>query len=80
MELNRRGDYEAASDALNATARKIRAYAGKDQDLEATVDGLMRESEMFGMVMRERTRKEQFAMSANMLQSRDAVGRARRRA
>ncbi len=80
VELNRRGDYEAASDALKATARKIRAYAGKDQELGATVDVLARESEMFGRVMHERTRKVHFATSANLMQSRDAAGRARRRA
>jgi len=78
VELNRQGDYDAASHALKATARKIRAYAGKDPGLRQIVDGLMAESEMFGRVMFERTRKEHFAMSSHALQSRDAVGKARR--
>ena len=78
VELNRQGDYDAASHALKATARKIRAYAGKDAELRQIVDGLMAESEMFGQVMFERTRKEHFAMSSHALQSRDMEGRARR--
>jgi hypothetical protein len=78
VELNRQGDYDAASHALKATAKKIRAYAGKDPELRQIVDGLMAESEMFGRVMQERSRKEHFAMSSHAMQSRDAVGKARR--
>lgn len=80
VELNRHGDYDAASHALKVTGKKIRAYAGNDSELRQIVDGLRTESEMFGRVMHERTRKEHYAMSANMLHSRDMAGKARRRA
>jgi hypothetical protein len=33
---------------------------------------------MFGRVMQERSRKEHFAMSANLMRSRDVAGKARR--
>ena len=45
VELNRRGDYQAASEDLKATAKKIRGYAGSDPELRAIVDGLLAEAE-----------------------------------
>jgi hypothetical protein len=78
VELNRRGDYEAASEALTATARKIRGYVKGDGQLRAIADGLSREAEAFGRVMAEPSRKMVFAQSAHALRSRDDTGRARR--
>ena len=79
VDLNRRGDYEAAGRALKSTARKISAYAGHDRELRTIVDGLMQEAELFGQVMMERTRKEHYALSSNLMRSRDLEGKARRR-
>ena len=79
VELNRRGDYVAASGELKATARKIRTYAGQDPELGVIIDGLLREAEMFGQVMFERDRKMRYTMSAHAMQSRDVMGQARRR-
>lgn len=78
VELNRRGDYAAASGELKATARKIRTYAGHDQELGAIIDGLLREAEMFGQVMVERERKMRYAASVYQMRSRDVMGQARR--
>ena len=78
VERNRRGDYKAASEDLKATAKKIRGYAGSDPELRAIVDGLNAEADLFGRVMPERSRKEAYAMSANLMRSRDVQGRARR--
>ena len=78
VELNRQGDYAAASGELKATARKIRDYAGHDPELGAIIDGLLREAEMFGQVMVERERKLRYAASAYQMRSRDVMGQARR--
>jgi len=78
VDRNRRGEYQTASEALKATARKIRGYAGSDTELRSMADGLLAEAEMFGHVMQERSRKAAYAMSANVMMSRDIQGRARR--
>jgi Ca-activated chloride channel family protein len=78
VELNRRGDYLAASDALKATARKIRGYAGGDPELGAIISALLQEAEAFGQVMFEPQRKAVFASNAYALRSRDIQGKARR--
>jgi Ca-activated chloride channel family protein len=78
VELNRRGEYGAASEALTATAKKIRGYASGDPELKAIVEGLLHEAEAFGRVMAEPSRKLYFAQSAHALRSRDIQGRARR--
>jgi Ca-activated chloride channel family protein len=80
VELNRRGEYESASEALQATARKIRGYAGGDPELRGIIDGLMRESETFGRVMAEPSRKAMYAGAAYALRSRAVTGMARRTA
>jgi Ca-activated chloride channel family protein len=79
VELNRRGEYQAASEALKATARKIRDYAGGDAELVAIVDGLLREAETFGQFMAERNLKTFHAEAAYAMQSRAVTGMARRR-
>jgi Ca-activated chloride channel family protein len=78
VDLNRQGEYEAAAAALKATAKKIRAYAGRNRELRSIVDGLLSEAELFGTVMAERDRKHAFAGSAHALQSRMSDGTARR--
>jgi hypothetical protein len=78
VDLNRRLDYRTASEALKATAKKILGYAGSDPELRSIANGLLTEAEMFGHVMPERSRKAAWAMSANVMMSRDVQGRARR--
>jgi hypothetical protein len=78
VELNRRGDYDAASEALRATARKIRGYAGRDAELGTIAADLADESQTFGRVMEERGRKHAFASAAYAMRSRQPSGTARR--
>lgn len=79
VRLNRMGDYDGAREALRATARKIRHYAGDDPELQRIVSELRAESERFHHVMEERVRKEHYAMSGYALRSRDLEGKALRR-
>jgi Ca-activated chloride channel homolog len=78
VSLNRGGDFDGARDALQATARKIRGYAGDDVVLQGIVEALMQESEQFHRVMAERARKEHYARSSHAMRSRDAQGKALR--
>ncbi|CAN5739661.1 hypothetical protein BH23CHL8_BH23CHL8_12790 [soil metagenome] len=78
VELNGRGDYRGARKALEATATKIRAYAGHDSELLAVVDELLRSAEDFERVMTKRARKEAYAQSHYAMQSRLVDGTARR--
>lgn len=76
--LNRRGEFDAAAEGMRATARRIRSYAGRDRELRAIADELERDAERFAHHLAERSRKEAYGMSANMLSSRDMQGKARR--
>jgi Ca-activated chloride channel family protein len=78
VELNRRGQYDAASEALKATAKKIRGYAGGDSELVAIAYGLHREADLFGQAMAETNRKAFHAQSAYAMRSRTVAGMARR--
>jgi Mg-chelatase subunit ChlD len=80
VQRNRMGDYRGARAVLEATARRIRSYAGDDLELRQTADELLREAEMFEHVMPERSRKVAYAQSAYALQSRLADGAAFRSA
>ena len=76
VRLNRMGDYRGARAVLEATARRIRSYAGSDTELRRIADDLAREGEMFERVMPERSRKVAYAQSAYALQSRALDGAA----
>jgi Ca-activated chloride channel homolog len=78
VRLNRQGDYDAARKVLEATARRIKSYAGHDTELRSIVDDLMREVETFRHAMPERSLKEAYASSAYVMQSRGGDGKARR--
>ena len=78
VELNRRGDYRGARKALEATAMKIRTYAGRDPELRAIADELQGEAGEFERVMSKRAHKEAYARSHYAMQSRLADGSARR--
>ncbi|MET0772577.1 MAG: hypothetical protein ABWZ82_05800, partial [Candidatus Limnocylindrales bacterium] len=76
VRLNRMGDYRGARAVLEATARRIRSYAGDDAELRRIADELAAETATFERVMPERSRKVAFAESAYALQSRDVAGKA----
>ncbi len=78
VRRNRDGDYDGAREALRATARKIRGYAGKDPELHRIMRELQEEAERFHQVMPERMRKVHYAASSHALRSRDVEGKARR--
>ncbi len=78
VRCNRAGDYAAARGVLEATARRIKSYAGRDAELREIVRELMSDVETFRHVMRERQRKQVFADSAYAMQSRAPDGAARR--
>jgi len=77
VRLNRAGDFTAARGALEATARRIKGYAGRDPELREIVMELMGEVETFRHAMPERQRKEAYAASAYAMQSRAPDGAAR---
>ena len=76
VALNRVGDYQAAQQAIRATARRIRKYAGHDQELRSIVDGLEAEEGRFVAPMPEMSRKMAFAASSYEMNSRSVVGKA----
>ena len=79
VRRNRLADYEGARRILDATARRIRGYAGNDPELRGVVDELTREEITFAAPMPERSLKRVHFASANLLRSRDASGRSVRR-
>ena len=79
VQRNRVGDYAGARHALDATAGRIRVYAGGDPEMGALIDTMVREEAVFAAPMAEPSRKRMHFASANMLRSRDAAGRSVKR-
>ena len=79
VQRNRMGDYPGAQRILDATARRIRVYAGHDPEMRSLIDALTREQVVFAAPMAERSLKETHYASANLLRSRDAAGRSVKR-
>jgi Ca-activated chloride channel homolog len=77
---NRVGDYSGAKRVLDATATRIRGYAGNDPELRELLETLSREEQVFAAPMAEPARKHAHFASSNMLRSRDVSGRSLRRA
>ncbi len=75
---NRAGDYERAQRTLKSTARRIRDYAGRDQELRELVHGLEEAAAEFSAPVAPATLKSVHFASANVARSRDASGRASR--
>jgi len=80
VQRNRMGDYVGAQQILDATARRIRGYAGHDQEMRSIIDALEREQIMFAGQMAEPSLKQAYFASANVQRSRDATGRSVKRA
>jgi len=76
---NRQGDYAGARRILDATASRIRDYAGDDPALRELLDTMVREEMVYAAPMAEPARKQAHFASANALRSRDAAGRSVRR-
>ena len=78
VRLNRWATSAAHVRVLEATARRIRSYAGRDAELRRVADELAAETATFERVMPERSRKVAYAESAYALASRFVDGSARR--
>jgi Ca-activated chloride channel family protein len=74
--LNRHGDYNGARHVVEATARRIRAYAGRDPELRAILGELEGELQKFAAPMMEMDRKRTYADSSYLMNSRMANGTA----
>ena len=79
VDLNRRGEWDAARTMLRSVARRIRSYAGDDPILLGIVAELERESEAWARPRPEEDRKVRYAVSAYALRSRSQLGAAERR-
>jgi hypothetical protein len=74
--LNRHGDYNGARHVVEATARRIRGYAGRDPELREIVVELERDLQKFAAPMMEMDRKRTYADSSYLMNSRMANGTA----
>jgi Ca-activated chloride channel family protein len=75
---NRSGDYDGARQAVEATARRIRGYTGRDPELRAILADLEGQVQEFTAPMPEMSRKQMYASSSYALRSREPDGRAMR--
>ncbi|MBA2373312.1 MAG: VWA domain-containing protein [Chloroflexi bacterium] len=77
--LNRVGDYQAARRVLEATAKRIRGYAGRDPELRGLAERLTEELVVYAAPMAEASRKQLHFASTNVARTRDAQGRSVKR-
>ncbi len=73
---NRHGDYVGARQVVEATAKRIRKYAGRDPEMRAILAELDREAGEFDAPMMEMNRKVAYAQSSYAMYSRMADGKA----
>ncbi len=73
---NRHGDYDGARHLVEATARRIRGYAGRDPELRTIIGELQGELQELVSPMMEMDRKVMYAQSAYAMNSRMADGKA----
>ena len=74
--MNRAGDYQAAKRAVEATAKRIRRYAGHDPELRAVVAGLESEVDRFEAPMAPAALQVAYAGASYALRSRAFDGKA----
>ncbi len=79
VRLNRAGDYANARRVLDATRRRIRAYAGRDAEMRGMVNDLEAEGDTFAAPMAPMALKEAHFASANVARTRDSQGRSLKR-
>jgi Ca-activated chloride channel family protein len=76
VALNRSGDYTAAGQVLQQTARRIAEYAGEDQLMRQLVNALEQEATEFRHALNEGRRKAAYSESTSMLKSRSRFAKA----
>ncbi|MGH7679149.1 MAG: vWA domain-containing protein [Gemmatimonadaceae bacterium] len=78
-EANREGRYDRARRVLEATARRIREYAGDDRELVGMVGALNEDVEQYEAPMTAAALKRSTFVAEMPMKGRDYLGRARRR-
>ena len=76
VQYNRAGDFDRAGRVLEATAKRIRRYAGRDPEMLRIVGDLEAEGQQVAAPMPAPMLKQMHFASANMARSRDAMGRS----
>ena len=76
VRFNRQGDFRGARHAIEATAKRIRGYAGRDTELRSIVAALDAEAVQLEAPMAEMSRKVMFAEASYRLNSRDVLGKS----
>lgn len=79
VRRNRAGDYQGARDILEATAKRIKRYAGRDERMRALVAELIDEQVRFAVPMPALMLKEAHFASANVARMRSPAGQALKR-
>lgn len=74
--MNRAGDYKAARRAVEGTAKRIRSYAGRDPELQATASALEADIQQFQAPMAAPALKTAFAGASYLMRSRMPDGKA----
>jgi Ca-activated chloride channel family protein len=78
VEHNRTGHFAAARHGVEATARRIRSYAGDDRELHRIADALEAEQDRVAESMDPMALKQMHFDSSSIMKMRDPSGRARR--
>lgn len=76
VRRNRGGDFDGARRVLEATAKRIRGYAGRDAELRSIVAELEGEGHQFAAALAPAMLKEVHFASSNLARSRDVQGRS----
>ncbi len=79
VQRNRAGDFEGARRVLEATSKRIKRYAGRDDRMRALVRELLEEQDRFAAPMPALMLKENHFASANVARMRSASGQALKR-
>jgi hypothetical protein len=77
-EANRHGDFDRARRVLEGTARRIRSYARRDEELLGIARALREEVATYSSAMNPMALKVSFYVAESGVKGRDRSGRARR--
>ena len=77
--LNKQGHFDEARGRIEAVARRIRGYAGRDPEMRQIVAELVAEQPMWAAPMTAMELKVRHFASSSMARGRDEYGRAQRR-
>ena len=78
LRYNKAGDFTRAQQIVQATAERIRGYAGDDPALNRLVRELLEELHFYSRPSGEMDRKVRYYASQNIMRSRDQTGKSKR--